>query len=151
MVLPILTTPIARDSCSRGRLPNDRYLFAREIYDLNLSGVKIATLAACDTEAGKTIGGEGAAALSQAFLGSGAEATISTLWRISDSSSAEFMRQFYAGLADGDTAAAALRSAKLRLRRSESVLSHPRHWAAYVLSGNGEARTPRPTRGACLH
>ena len=126
------------------------YLFAREIHDLPLGGVRLATLAACDTEAGKPIGGEGVAALSRAFLAAGADATLSTLWRISDRSSAEFMRRFYAGLADGESAGAALRSAKLQLRRSSGALSHPRFWAPYVLNGNAEMRTPRPTRGLAV-
>ena len=120
------------------------YLFAREVYDLNLSGVRVATLAACDTEAGKIVAGEGVAALSRAFLSAGARSTVSTLWRISDNASTEFMRRFYANLSDGDPAGDALRAAKLAFRNSGSNLGHPRHWAAYVLNGDAATRTPRP-------
>src|SRR5207247_10940843 len=114
------------------------YLFAREIYSLKLSAVQLAVLAACDTEAGKTVGGEGVAALSRAFLGAGTAATVSSLWRISDRSSGLFMHRFYAELADGKTAGEALRSAKLQFRRSQS---HPREWAAYVINGDAGLRT----------
>jgi tetratricopeptide (TPR) repeat protein len=120
------------------------YLFAREVYDLNLTGVRVATLAACDTEAGKMVAGEGVAALSRAFLSAGAQSTVSTLWRISDNASAEFMQRFYASLSEGDSAGGALRSAKLVFRNSGSKLGHARHWAAYVLNGDAGTRTPRP-------
>ena len=114
------------------------YLFAREVYELKLSGVRLVTLAACDTEAGKVVAGEGAAALSRAFLSAGAEATVSTLWRIGDRSSAELMRRFYAALAAGEPAGRALRTAKLAARGA-----HPKQWAAFVLNGDPGMRTPR--------
>ena len=119
------------------------YLFAREIYGLQLTGVVLTTLAACDTEAGKVVAGEGAAALSRAFLSAGALATVSTLWRIGDQSSSQFMHRFYGGLAQGENAGHALRMAKLEFRNSAAGLAHPRHWAAFVLNGNAGVLTPR--------
>ena len=47
-------------------------LFLREIYDLDLTGVQLATLSACDTERGKVIRGEGVEGFSRALLAAGA-------------------------------------------------------------------------------
>ncbi|MBI4908961.1 MAG: CHAT domain-containing protein, partial [Acidobacteria bacterium] len=126
------------------------YLFAREIHDLKLPGVRLAVLAACDTEVGKTIGGEGVAALSRAFLATGVGATVSTLWRVSDRASGDFLRHFYAALAQGQSSSAALRFAKLQLRRSQSAAAHPRYWAGYILTGSADMQTPRSTQSVAV-
>jgi CHAT domain-containing protein len=120
------------------------FLFAGEIYDLDLAGVGLVTLAACDTEAGRTISGEGVAALSRAFLSAGAHTTISTLWRVGDQSSAELMRRFYGRMARGEPAAEALRAAKRDFLRSNAAVAHPRYWAAFVLNGEPGTSLPRP-------
>jgi len=102
-------------------------------------------LAACDTELGQSVAGEGIQGISRAFLGSGASSVVSTLWRISDRPSAGFMRTFYSALDKGQSVSAALREAKLAFRRSGGPLAHPRYWAGYVLNGDAFMRTPRST------
>jgi hypothetical protein len=57
---------------------------------------------------------------------------------VNDQPTAEFMKQFYYALEQGKPSAEALRQAKLRFLRSGSALSHPRHWAAFVLTGDGQ-------------
>src|SRR5262249_57367337 len=47
------------------------YLFLREIYDMDLAGVELATLSACQTERGKVIRGEGVEGFSRALLAAG--------------------------------------------------------------------------------
>lgn len=126
------------------------FLFAREVTALDLSSTLLVTLAACDTELGQAVAGEGIQGMSRAFLGAGAGATVSTLWRISDRPSAGFMRTFYSALNEGDTVAAALREAKLEFRRSGQALAHPRYWAGYVLNGDASVRTPRSTLSLAL-
>jgi CHAT domain-containing protein len=66
------------------------YLFLRELYDLNLNGVRLATISACDTERGKIIRGEGVQAFSRALLSAGAASSLTTLWRVDDELTAEF-------------------------------------------------------------
>jgi tetratricopeptide (TPR) repeat protein len=119
------------------------HLFLREIYDLDLAGVQLATLSACQTERGKVIRGEGVEGFSRALLAAGAASAVTTLWDVVDRAGAEFMKQFYFALARGDSAASALREAKRRFLRSELAWSHPRYWAGYVLSGDGRERLPR--------
>ncbi len=115
------------------------YLFLREIYSMDLKGVDLVTVSACDTERGKLVRGEGAQGFSRAFLAAGASASVTSLWRVVDSSAAEFMKQFYFGLSRGQSKAEALRSAKLAFLRSGSKLAHPKYWAPFVLSGDGQS------------
>jgi CHAT domain-containing protein/tetratricopeptide (TPR) repeat protein len=132
----ILLAPAAPDG------PAD-YLFLREIYDVNLTGVQLVTLSACDTERGKVIRGEGVEGFSRALLAAGSASAITTMWDVADRAGAEFMKQFYFALAQGESEASALRHAKLRFLQSPLAWSHPRYWAGYVLNGNGGARLPR--------
>jgi tetratricopeptide (TPR) repeat protein len=115
----------------------DGYLYQEELYDLNLTGVDLVTLSACDTARGTFVRGETVNALGQAFLSAGAASTVTTLWRVDDMLTAEFMRQFYAALARGESKAQALRSAKLRFLHSNATLADPRVWAAFILTGEG--------------
>jgi tetratricopeptide (TPR) repeat protein len=126
---------------SRILLASD-YIFQREVYDLDLKGVNLVTLSACDTARGKTVRGEGVQALSQAFLAAGASSTVTSLWRVADEPTAALMKQFYYFLAKGQAKAGALRSAKLELLYSKSALGHPRYWAAFVLTGDGLTGVP---------
>jgi len=68
--------------------------------------------------------------LSRAFLRSGASGTVATLWPVGPAT-ADLMQAFYSGLARDAPPAAALREAKLILRRSR--WSNPFHWAAFEL------------------
>ncbi len=114
------------------------YLFLRELYDLDLRGVNLATLSACNTERGKLIRGEGVQAFSRALLYSGSRSALTTLWRVADQPTSEFMKQFYYyALVRRQSKAEALRSAKLKFLRSKTELENPVHWAAFVLTGDG--------------
>jgi CHAT domain-containing protein len=118
-------------------------LYLREMYGLNLSRVQLATFSACDTARGRVIRGEGAQAFSRALLSSGAGAALTSLWRVDDRLTAEFMRQFYYfGMRRGTSKAEALRLAKMKFLRSGSELSRPSVWAAFVLSGDGLSPLP---------
>ena len=113
------------------------YLFLGEVYGLDLKNVDLVTVSACDTARGKMVGGEGIQAFSQAFLAAGASATVTSLWKVADRPTAEFMKQFYYFLGRGSTKAEALQLAKLQFFRSKSESSNARYWAAFVLNGDG--------------
>jgi CHAT domain-containing protein len=113
------------------------YLFQDEVGNLDLKDVGLVTLSACDTARGKVVGGEGVQAFSQSFLAAGASATIASMWKVADEPTASFMNQVYYSLAQGAPKAEALRAAKLSFLRSNSLLSSPRYWAAFVLTGDG--------------
>ena len=128
------------DSASAG----SSYVYLRELNTIDLSRVDLATISACDTERGRIIRGEGVQAFSRALLSAGAHATVTTLWRVEDQATAEFMRQFYFYLLkENKPKAEALRLAKLRFLKSNSNLSDPALWAAFVLNGDGLTPVPR--------
>jgi len=81
--------------------------------------VQLATLSACETERGKVIRGEGVEGFSRALLAAGAASAVTTLWDVVDRASAEFMKQFYFALAQGQSEASALRWAKLEVLHSQ--------------------------------
>ncbi|HEY7403829.1 MAG TPA: CHAT domain-containing protein [Candidatus Angelobacter sp.] len=123
--------------------PND-YLFLKELYDLDLRGMSLATLSACDTERGRLVPGEGIQAFSRALLAAGSRSALTTLWRVPDQPTSQFMQQFYYYLLKKhESKAEALRLAKLEFLHSGTELSHPRYWAAFVLNGEGAAPVPR--------
>lgn len=113
------------------------YLFLDEVYSLNLKNVDLVTVSACDTARGKMVRGEGIQAFSQAFLAAGSSATVTSLWKVADKPTADFMKQFYYFLGRGATKAEALRLAKLQFFRSKTELSNARYWAAFILNGDG--------------
>ena len=127
-------------------------LLQEEVYDLDLRGTDLVTLSACETAQGKYVRGERSVqAFSQAFLAAGARSVVTSLWRVADGPTSEFMKQFYYALAQGETEGAALRSAKLQFLHSHSALADPRYWAAFVLTGDGAGQTPRVIRWSqCL-
>ena len=119
------------------------YLFLKRVYDLNLRGVDLVTLSACETESGKLIRGEGVQGFSRAFLVAGAHSVVAALWRVADAPTAEFMKVFYKELSRGVGKAESLRLAKLRFLGLKPPFAHPRYWAAFVLSGEALAPIPR--------
>jgi CHAT domain-containing protein/tetratricopeptide (TPR) repeat protein len=123
--------------------PNN-YLFLKELYDLDLRGISLATLSACDTERGRLVPGEGIQAFSRALLAAGSRSALTTLWRVPDQPTSEFMQHFYFYLLKKHKSKAeALRLTKLEFLHSGTALSHPRYWAAFVLNGNGTEPVPR--------
>lgn len=123
--------------------PNN-YIFLKELYELDLRGMSLATLSACDTERGRLVPGEGIQAFSRALLAAGSRSALTTLWRVPDQPTSEFMQHFYYYLLKKHKSKAeALRLTKLEFLHSNTELSHPRYWAAFVLNGNGTEPVPR--------
>ncbi len=118
--------------------PGSEYLFRAEVLSLRLENTELVTLSACETEAGKLVRGEGVQSFSRSFLAAGAHSTVTTLWRVEDTATADFMRSFYRNLAGGESKAEALRKAKLSFLRQGGERAHPAYWAAFVLNGDGQ-------------
>ena len=119
------------------------YLFLKEAYELPLAGVELAVLSACDTERGEIVRGEGVQSFSRAFLAAGARSTVTTLWRVADRPTDDFMTSFYHHLQQGLPRDDALRRAKLRMLNSGTRLADAHYWAAFVLTGDGLRPVPR--------
>lgn len=95
----------------------------------------LVSLSACETALGRRVRGEGVIGLSHAFLAAGARGTVVTLWRISDRSAADFIREFYQELHAGRAPADALLVVRQRWISSGGAEAHPSRWAPFILVG----------------
>ena len=66
------------------RPDDDGILTAFEVSGLDLSGVDMAVLSACDTGLGRRAGGEGMLGLQRAFQVAGARTVVASLWKVPD-------------------------------------------------------------------
>jgi len=77
---------------------DDGILTAAEVQSLDLRGVELAILSACETGLGATAGGEGIIGLQRAFQLAGVETTITSLWQVDDAATRALMVEFYRNL-----------------------------------------------------
>lgn len=131
---------------SRLELAEGVGLAAAEVAPLALRA-RLVFLSSCGTATGRIVSGEGVLGMTAAFLAADAPAVVSTLWPVDDEATVALTRRFYAALAAGETAAAALRQAQLTLR-DDPVTAAPFFWAGFVLAGDGQVRAPLETRRA---
>lgn len=113
-------------------------LQAWEVIDRVRLSADLVTLSACSTGLGKEMGGEGLVSISRAFQYAGARTVLASLWEVSDESTLDLMKRFYAGLAEGLPKDEALRRAQCALIRQAGAagFSHPWYWAAFQLYGD---------------
>ncbi len=115
------------------------FMALQDIYKLDLSA-ELVVLSACDTALGKDVKGEGVVSLTRGFMYAGARSVVTSLWKVDDRATAKLMKHFYeAMLRDGMTPAAALRSAKQKIRE-EKAWSAPFFWAGFGLQGEYRER-----------
>ncbi len=119
---------------------DDGLLTAEEVAGLNLAGVDLVVLSACDTGLGEVRArGEGVFGLRRALQVAGARSVVMSLWPVGDEVGYRFMSAFYrARFGDGRSLEEALRSTSLGLlqsARTRGVPPHPRDWAAFVAVG----------------
>lgn len=116
---------------------DDGVLGSEEIAALDLRGVQLAVLSACDTGLGEQLAGEGTLGLERAFRVAGVGATLASLWPVDDQASRAWMRAFYerdgASGASGTAARAAREAA--RAVRAMPGRAHPFWWAAFQVTG----------------
>jgi len=115
------------------------FMALQDIYKLDLSA-QLVVLSACETALGKDMKGEGLIGLTRGFMYAGSKSVVTSLWKIDDRATSMLMKHFYeAMLHDGMTPAAALRSAKLEIRKNKAW-SAPYFWAGFVLQGEYKER-----------
>lgn len=128
---------------------DDGVLTALEIADLDLGGVELAVLSACETGLGAVAGGDGVLGLQRAFQLAGARATVTSLWQVPDQATGALMARFYENrLGKGMPALKALREAQLWVLnegvKAGALTEEPKNgrrtpplfWAAFVLAGD---------------
>jgi CHAT domain-containing protein len=109
---------------------NDGILTAEEISFLDLSGVELVVLSACDTGLGDVSNLEGINGLQRAFKLAGAKKLIMSLWKVPDKETAEFFKHFYKFLLEDE------RSINESFRYTQKIMNEkyePYYWASFVL------------------
>jgi CHAT domain-containing protein len=100
--------------------PDGGIVTAEALAGLDLSGLELAVLSACETGLGEAASGEGVFGLQRAFHLAGTRNVVASLWNVSDNATAALMAKFYHGLwQEGKTPLEALRQAQL------TILRHP--------------------------
>jgi CHAT domain-containing protein len=110
---------------------SDRKLNVYEIFDLNLKSYLIC-LSACRTGLGEETNGDEFVGLSRAFIYAGTPSICSSLWDVSDVSTAKLMERFYYYLRHNNKTEA-MRLAQLDIIKA---YPHPFFWAPFVLTGD---------------
>jgi CHAT domain-containing protein len=105
-------------------------LYARDVAELPLRA-ELVTVSACRSAGERAYSGEGLVGFAWAFLRAGANRVIAGLWDVDDRSTAELMDHLYARMAAGDTAAHALREAKLSLLAKGGSSRKPYYWGPF--------------------
>jgi CHAT domain-containing protein len=125
----------------------DGVLTAQDVYHLNLPA-DLVVLSACRSASG-TVAGDSVAAFARAFVYAGASSLIASVWEVADEPSNRLLPAFYQTWLGGDSKAASLRQAQLKLLaelraghvRANTPLGpvpvpeHPVFWAGFVLFG----------------
>jgi len=164
---PLVMTGLVFAGANKPDTPGRGVLTGEALVDLDLSGLELAVLSACETGLGDVAGGEGTFGLQRAFHLAGTRNVIASLWKVPDRTTAALMALFYRNLWDKDMPAMeALRQAQLEIYRHPEKVSelaagfrgkfqevpgtgegpvppgpdgkaHSRLWAAFTLSGPG--------------
>jgi CHAT domain-containing protein len=134
----------------------DEKLSVKKIAEMDLSGLAMLTLSACETAVGQNLGISGTA------VGSRAGSVLASLWSVSDAGTAPLMLSFYSRYAQTKSKAIALQQAQLALLHQDVTvesgkimgipkldsisldenssvsldLSHPFYWSSFLLVGN---------------
>jgi CHAT domain-containing protein len=150
--------------CGKGAPADGGVLTAEGIAGLNLDGLELAVLSACDTGLGEVADGEGVFGLQRAFHLAGCRDVVASLWKVDDEATAALMSLFYHYLwAEKRPLLEALRRAQLTIYREPGRIpalarergpefakaarlpvaaaagerAPARLWAGFILSGPG--------------
>lgn len=108
---------------------NDGILTAFEISRMDLSGVDLMVLSACETARGDLGGGEGVFGLQRALKLAGVRDQILSLWQVPDQQTSELFKTFYENYALGHSTYKSLKMAQEQLSKEYP----PFYWAGFVL------------------
>jgi CHAT domain-containing protein len=114
---------------------DDGILTALEASSLDLWGTKLVTLSACDTGLGEVKNRDGVYGLRRAFVLSGTETLLMSVWPVSDYVTRELMTSYYKGLKQGLGRGEALRQVQLSMLKRKGR-EHPFYWPSFIQSGD---------------
>lgn len=122
---PGLLSGLALAGANRGAEDgsDDGILTALEVAALDLTGVDLVVLSACQTGLGRVAAGEGILGLQRAFQIAGAGNCISSLWQVDDQATAALMKLFYYKLwVEQKSPLESLREAQLAIYHSPDMI-----------------------------
>ena len=112
----------------------DGILTAQEISALDLRGVDLVVLSACQTGLGDLISGEGIYGLQRGFKKAGANTILMSLDKVDDEATRILMVEFYRNLMDGKTKHQSLQEAQHYLRKVDNgKYDDPKYWASFIM------------------
>lgn len=111
-------------------------LEAREIYTLDLRGVRLITLSACESGLGRVARGDEIIGFTRSLLSAGANSIVASLWPVADDSTDVLMGRLYRELAAGRDLMAGMQQAQLEVQKNRRF-AHPFFWAPFNVIGNG--------------
>jgi CHAT domain-containing protein/tetratricopeptide (TPR) repeat protein len=118
---------------------DDGLLRVSEIANLQLHA-DLVVLAACRSNVGRLVRGEGLLSLSRAFLHAGARSVVATAWMVDDRDTAWLMDEFYGAIGEGLPPDEALQRAQRRAIAAGGRRADPATWSAFLIVG--DARGP---------
>ena len=112
---------------------DDGILTALEVASLDLIGLDLVVLSACQTGQGD-LGDDGVLGLQRGFKKAGANSILMSLWKVDDEATQILMTQFYKNLVSGQSKRQSLQSAQRYLREyNNGRFNEPKYWAAFIL------------------
>jgi CHAT domain-containing protein/tetratricopeptide (TPR) repeat protein len=116
---------------------DDGILTAYEVSAMDLTGVDLVVLSACETGLGKVEQGEGVNGLRRAFQMAGARTVVSALWPVPDKPTSEMMAGLYSH--SNKPLPERIRNmqlAQIKKLRAEGFSDHPYTWAGFIALGD---------------
>ena len=112
---------------------DDGILTALEVASLDLIGLDIVVLSACQTAQGD-LGEDGVLGLQRGFKKAGANSILMSLWKVDDEATQILMTLFYKHLVSGKSKRQSLQSAQKDLKEyNGGKFNKPEYWAAFIL------------------
>lgn len=118
---------------------DDGILTAKEISTLDLRGLDLLVLSACQTGLGE-IKGDGIYGLQRGFKMAGAQTIVMSLWKVDDDATQMLMTEFYKRHLSGQSkrdaflaAQEAVRNFKGKIRGRDRNFSDPKYWAGFII------------------
>ena len=112
----------------------DGILTAQEISTLDLRGLDLVVLSACQTGLGDVVSGEGVFGLQRGFKKAGAKTILMSLGKVDDEATRILMVEFYRNLMNGMTKRQSLKDAQQYLRKvGNGKYNDPKYWASFIM------------------
>jgi uncharacterized protein (TIGR03066 family) len=154
-ISPLVMTGLVFAGANNEKTPGRGIVTGEQLIDLDLSGLELVVLSACETGLGDVAGGQGTFGLQRAFHYAGTTNVVCTLWKVHDESTAALMNLFYTNLwVKNLSPMESLRQAQLEVYRNPGKIAE---WAKGFrgtfepVSGAGGDVEIRPTKDGKAH